>query len=162
LWSKDKWRKAMGIVLHTKYEKSGRHYWQANSVIDLWISGIRVASCEPKSIKKQNFLKKTDSRSAPPQMSCLLWNSRLIKQQSIFWYRGHFKASQILRTLSPKLSQLAEPLSKTDPHTFYDKKDSYIVKIIITPNVTKSNFSTSFNPGSQDSYGLENPEFIPR
>jgi hypothetical protein len=26
LWSKDKWRKAMGIVLHTKYEKSGRHY----------------------------------------------------------------------------------------------------------------------------------------
>lgn len=31
--------------------------------------------------KKQSFLKKTGSRSAPQQMSCLLGNSRLIKQQ---------------------------------------------------------------------------------
>lgn len=58
----------------------------------------------------------------------------------MFWYRGHFKALQLLRTLSPKLSQLAEPLRKTDPNTFYDKNSSYIVKIIITPNVTKTTF----------------------
>jgi hypothetical protein len=41
-----------------------------------------------------------------------------------------------MRTLSPKLSQLAEPISTTDPHTIF-KKDYYIVKIMITPNVKK-------------------------
>jgi hypothetical protein len=66
-----------------------------------------------------------------------------------------------MRTLSSKLSQLAELLSTRDPHTI-SKKDSYIVKIIITPNVTKKNSSTTVNTESRDSYGLENLEFIPR
>jgi len=115
LWSPVRWRKARGIVLHTKCVKFGRYKWQANSVIDLWFSGIRVASSELNSIRKRT----------PQQMSCLLWNSRLIKQQqsfSIFWYRGPFKALQILRTLSPKLSQLAETLSTTDPKHFMIRK----------------------------------------
>jgi hypothetical protein len=90
-------------------------------LMDVWYTSNKQWTELHKTKTFFSFKEKPDSRSAPQQVSRLLRNSRLIRQQQYFrsfWYRGHFKSITNSEDPLPKIISNRGTLKHNTPYIF--------------------------------------------